>query len=101
MSYERPFQKHSDTSRDAAESMRPTAATLREAVFNYLFGRGSDGATDEEIQIDLDMAGNTERPRRRELQEAGKVRDSGMRRTTKTGRQAVATRQPTQRTPLA
>jgi hypothetical protein len=89
MSYERPFQKHSDTSRDAAESMRPTAATLREAVFNYLFGRGSDGATDEEIQIDLDMAGNTERPRRRELQEAGKVRDSGMRRTTKTGRQAV------------
>ena len=89
MNYERPFQKHSDTSREAADSMKPTAATLREAVFNYLFGRGGDGATDEEVQDDLNMPGNTERPRRRELQEAGKVRDSGMRRATKTGRQAV------------
>lgn len=89
MSYERPFQRHSDTSREAADAMKYSAETLRETVFNYLNYRGAEGATDEEIQDDLDMAGNTERPRRRELQEAGKVRDSGMRRTTKTGRQAV------------
>jgi hypothetical protein len=87
MIYDRPFQPHSDTSREAAVSMKPTAATLRELVFKFLCSVG--GATDEEIQLALDMPGNTERPRRRELQMAGKVFDSGTKRLTKTGRLAV------------
>lgn len=80
-------QDHSDTSTAAAEAIAPTAATLRMAVFGVIAARGN--ATDEEIQIELGIPGNTQRPRRVELCEAGRVVDSGIRRRTKSGRLAV------------
>lgn len=80
-------QDHSDTSVAAAEAIEPTAATLRMAVLGVIAARGS--ATDEEIQTELGIPGNTQRPRRVELCEAGRVVDSGMRRRTKSGRLAV------------
>lgn len=76
------------TSRDAALSMIPSAETLRMAVLAYIDEQGPAGATDEEIQLALSMEGNTERPRRRELVQAGVVADSGARRKTSTGRAA-------------
>lgn len=89
MSYERPFQAHSDTSREAAVAMKPTAENLRAEVLRFLTERGEHGATDEEVQLALDMAGNTQRPRRRELELMDQVVNSGKTRPTQTGRSAV------------
>ena len=85
------FQRHgqSTTSRDAAEAIAPRAGTLRHRVLVYLAACGPLGATDEEVQRDLRMAPNTERPRRVELTDAGLVVDSGQRRACRSGRMAV------------
>ncbi len=56
------------TSRAAASEIRGEAKTQRRQVLAFLIGRGAEGATDEEMQIALGMAGNTQRPRRRELE---------------------------------
>ena len=77
------------TRRDAAERIKTDAKRLRARVLNYLIGCGAEGATDEEIQVALDLAGNTQRPRRRELVQAGLVRDSGRLRPTPSGRMAT------------
>jgi hypothetical protein len=83
-----PFQKHSDTSVEAAERIAPKAPSLRERV--YAFIRFSvDGRTNEEIESGCGMPGNTVRPRVVELVKAGRVRDSGATRETRSGRQAV------------
>ena len=82
------FQSHSETSRAAAESMT-TADTLRAAVYQFIKGKGGYGSTDEEAQNFLNMPGSTQRPRRVELEMAGLVRDSGIRRATASGRRAV------------
>jgi hypothetical protein len=74
-----PHQRHSDTSTAAAEAIRPDAGRLRQFVFEAIWGRGELGATDEELQELLDMPANTQRPRRVELVDAGRVRDSGRR----------------------
>ena len=79
----------SATSRAAAESIRPEAGTLSAAVFAFIVGAGKRGATDGEIQRALHLAGDTERPRRRALQQRGLIIDSGHRRKTPSGREAV------------
>jgi hypothetical protein len=73
----------------AGVAIRPDAARLRAKVLRYIKSRGADGATDAEIQGALDMSGDTERPRRRELQAAGFIADSGRTRLTPAGRAAV------------
>ena len=75
------------TSLAAAESIAPTAATLRAQVFDLLRSHG--GMTDEEMQQALSMNPSTQRPRRGELVDAGQVRDSGRTRKTASGREAV------------
>lgn len=77
------------TSAAAAEQIRPDANRLRKAVLQVIVDRGMIGATDEEIQRELGLAGNTERPRRRELEQAHLVVDSGQRRATSSGRMAI------------
>ena len=83
-----PPHSGSPTSRAAAEQIKPTAGTLRAMVLEYLQGR-TDGATDEEMQRALEMAGNTQRPRRNELLEMSLIRDTGKTRATLSGRQAT------------
>lgn len=56
-------------------------------VLRHLLACG--GATDEEIQCALSIPGNTERPRRRELEAAGLIKDSGLRRVTAANREAI------------
>lgn len=80
-------QKHSPTSRAAAEAIKPCTGALHIQILDYL--EDMRGATDEEMQAGLDMAANTQRPRRRELQQAGLIVDSGRTRATRSGRQAV------------
>lgn len=76
------------TSRAAAEKIAPSAAALREQVLAFIRSRGTQGATDEEVQDALGMLGNTQRPRRGELVDSGHVRDSHQTRGTKSGRAA-------------
>jgi hypothetical protein len=84
-----PAQRHSATSVEAAEAIEPKVGTLRRAVLQFIRQRGSDGATDEEIQLALNWNPSTQRPRRVELCNLGLVRDSGRTRLTKAGRKAV------------
>jgi uracil-DNA glycosylase family 4 len=82
-----PFQRHSPTSKAAASEVDPTTATLREQVFAHLQQRGP--MTDEALQDALGMNANTERPRRIELVEAGRVHEVDQTGRTRAGRSAV------------
>lgn len=84
-----PAQRHSDTSRAAAEDIKPKAETLRARVYWFIQSRGTVGATDDEVQRHLPMDPSTQRPRRVELVNAGLVVDSGRRRPTASGKQAA------------
>ena len=77
-----PYQRHSDTSKAAAERIEPKAGSLRAKVLAYLRVEGP--STDKEIQAGLNMQGSTQRPRRIELVESGHVVDSGERRDRST-----------------
>lgn len=87
-----PSQPHSATSRDAARKIETTAGTLRRRVLDCLLNAGVLGMTDEELQTILAMNPSTQRPRRIELVNAGKVYDSGFTRPTASGRNAVVWR---------
>ncbi len=82
-----PCIRRSRTSVKAATEIKPKAATLRERVYSYLAAFGP--CTDEQMQDALDMPGNTCRPRRRELEKAGRIVDSGRTTKTRSGREAV------------
>jgi putative RecB family exonuclease len=81
-----PFVRHSVTSEAAAKAMRPSAVNLRQQVFDYLKENGP--ATDKQIQGALQLSGSTERPRRIELVEEGRVAAMGQV-TQANGRQAM------------
>jgi hypothetical protein len=84
----KPKREVAETSRDAFESVRESSDTLRERVYQALLERGAFGATDQELQRLLGMHEQTQGPRRNELVRQGKVRDSGERRPTVSGRSA-------------
>lgn len=86
-----PYQKHSNTSQEAAEQIMPKAGTLRAMILEYLQARGVQGATDHEIQQALGLEGSTQRPRRVELYRMGLIKESGQR-ETKSGRKATVWR---------
>ncbi len=75
-----------DTQVEAAARAYPKSGTARCRVLDYIRHRSS---TDEEIQGALDMNPNTQRPRRKELEEMGWIRDSRKRRKTRSGAHAI------------
>ncbi len=77
---EAPFQRHSDTSREAAQAIAPTAETLRERVFSAI-KESPVGMTAEEIQHRTGIKGDTVRPRIVELYRANRIHIIGTRRT--------------------
>jgi predicted ArsR family transcriptional regulator len=80
-----PYQPHSATSKDAADSMAGKTGSLRARVLDLL---KVEALTDEEIATRLNLAGNTARPRRIELVSGGLVIQSGTRKTA-SGRTAA------------
>lgn len=84
-----PSAKGSATSRAAAENIKPLAMSLREKVFAAIANAGEYGLTDAEGEETISMSGDTWRPRRWELAKAGRVRDSGRKRTLANGNEAV------------
>lgn len=63
----------------AADAIAPTAGTLRAAVLAYIVKCGETGATDDEMQAALGLAGNTQTPRGWELFKADQIRAVGHR----------------------
>ncbi|MFA4972932.1 MAG: hypothetical protein WC683_09980 [bacterium] len=84
-----PCVSHSVTSVEAAESIDHTRTGGRACLLRFLLDQANHGATDEEMQTATGMNPSTQRPRRCELVEMGKVRDSSNTRPTKSGRKAV------------
>lgn len=84
-----PAQSHSVTSIAAAQSIRKSIGPLHQRILSFLAELPNMGATDEEMQFELDMPANTQRPRRRELELMGRITDSGKTRLTRSGREAV------------
>lgn len=84
-----PYQPRSQTSREAAERIKPTAGTLMLVVYHAISGSVGRGLTDEEGIRATNLSPSTYRPRRCELVAAGRIRDSGVKRPTSSGRKAV------------
>lgn len=84
-----PHQSHSDTSRAAAKAIAPKLGTVLSEVLQQIAQYGSTGLTDEEGQRILDIQGNSYRPCRVMLMDRGFVFDSGIRRKTRQGKDAV------------
>lgn len=80
-------QRHSPTSKAAAASIKPRIGPLHRLILRRLQDCGN--MTDEEMQVEMGMSANTQRPRRRELQVAGLIVDTGKTRKTRSGRAAV------------
>lgn len=76
-----------DTSRDAAQAIRAPSPVLREQVFGVIVA--NNGATDDEVEVELTMRHQTASARRRELVIAGRVVDGGQRRPTRSGKNAI------------
>ncbi len=92
-----PFQKGSDTSKAAAESMEPYAANQRRRVLRVITEAGIHGATREEITNALGARLQAVCGRCKELLDDGQIYDSGDRRRNKSGRYAeilVAFKEP-------
>lgn len=88
----RPYRaahKPAETTLAAAEQIQQDAPRLRRLVYAYIASRGANGATDQECQAALHLEPNTQPPRRIELTRGGHVRDSGQRRKTRSGRNAI------------
>ena len=83
-----PFVHGSTTSEQAAEEIGKVTGHLRLMVFDLLC-EYVRGLTDHQMQEILGMNPSTQRPRRIELVRQGWVIDSGDRRQTPSGRQAV------------
>ena len=82
------FQRHSITSRAAAESLTPaTVNACQRKVLDYLADH-PDGATDEEMQLGIPMQPSTQRPRRIELVKLRMIEQAGEGKT-RSGRRAV------------
>ena len=77
------------TSRIAAQQAKAFAASQQQQVFAFIEQAGEHGATDQEIETALGIAGNSVRPRRRKLVELGRVKASGDLRLTHSNSPAV------------
>lgn len=86
-----PFS-NSTTSREAAQALAGTKhiESMSNAVYRLIREESDgDGQTAQDLQHRLATPGDTIRPRIWELVKAGKVYDSGERRTLPSGRKAI------------
>lgn len=79
---------HPETSHDAADEIESVSGRQRRIVY-LAIAQAENGMTDEEIQRATGLNPSSERPRRVELCDAGKVVDSGTTRPTSAKRKAI------------
>ena len=85
-------KKHPETSHKAATRALLRSGTQRKTVLDLLKSAYPDGYIDEEMVQILGMNPNSQRPRRVELVEDGWTIDSGLRRLTSYGEEAIVWR---------
>lgn len=87
-----PGSKTGGTSRESAEAMKPTAATLRGECLNYVKRWASVGSTADECAEYLNQTVLSIRPRFSELRALNLIVDSGVRRANVSGHRAIVWR---------
>lgn len=80
------------TSRIAAERIYPKSGSIRLKVYEYLIRQGLRGATDQEMQTNLNLSGDTIRPTRMTLLKDNYIIDSGETRNNLNGNPCVVWR---------
>lgn len=80
------------TSVQAALKVLPRTGSLRRQVYEYILRKGFDGATDQEIESDLEIDGNTIRPTRISLVRDGFIIDTGLTRKNDNGNECIVWR---------
>jgi hypothetical protein len=80
------------TSRIAAERIYPKSGSIRLKVYEYLIRQGLRGATDQEMQTNLNLSGDTIRPTRMTLLKDNYIIDSGQTRNNVNGNPCVVWR---------
>ena len=78
------------TSKEAAEKIVRKASTIRQRVWQTIHNTGGIGATAQELEVLMNLAGNTIRPRLVELEEAHRIIKTETTRETVSGRSARA-----------
>lgn len=81
-----------ETSRIAAERIYPKSGSIRLKVYEYLIRQGLRGATDQEMQTNLNLSGDTIRPTRMTLLKDNYIIDSGETRNNANGNPCVVWR---------
>jgi hypothetical protein len=84
-----PYVKGSDTSQDAADSMREHADRLRREVYNYIADTMLEGLTCDEVEDLMSERHQTISARVNELRDGGLIVDTGARRRTRSNRKAA------------
>lgn len=84
-----PYVRGSETSKAAAEAIRPHVGTQQAGILAWFEYRGAIGMTDYEGACLSGIDPSAYRPRRGELVKKGYIEDSGMTRPTASGRQAT------------
>jgi hypothetical protein len=84
--------KARQTSRIAAKRIYPKTGSIRLSVYEYLIRQGLRGATDQEMQSNLKLSGDTIRPTRMTLLKDGFIIDSGETRNNSNGNPCVVWR---------
>ena len=79
----------SDTSKAAGNSIEGVAESIRGRVYSRILDCGLAGSTDDELEVTLGLRHQTASARRRELVLMDVVFDSGARRQTRAGRNAI------------
>ena len=82
---ETPPHNGTDTSRDAAEHVRPRAKQMGLDVLRFIVDRFDEGATADEVGTALEMRAQTVSARCNDLQRKQWIRRSGEKRPTSSG----------------
>ncbi|QDP65621.1 MAG: hypothetical protein GOVbin1454_15 [Prokaryotic dsDNA virus sp.] len=84
-----PYVRGSDTSKEAADSMRKIAPSIeREVLGHFLVDYNRSGFTDDELEDLMGKSHQTVSARRRGLETKGVIEKTGMKRKTRSGRNA-------------
>lgn len=83
-----PFVADSDTSEDAALSVNASASSMRTRCLELIEQSGTSGMTCDELEVAMRMRHQTCSARLRELVLTEQIYDTGVRRTTRSGRSA-------------
>ena len=86
-----PGWKREDSSREAAEAIKPSAEMLREKIYRAIKDAGSYGATADEASAAINVSPFAGRPRVTELRAVGRIKPSmeNKRRPSSTGRSSI------------